>query len=146
MTLTGESLTVSRLERESTTERDKTSKEIHDEIAEMDEHNHQNIKWYHRLWRTLPFLSAWHIFMHQNATTWGCCRKDSVFYKQPWYYKVWHVFTNTLKICIRLVAIYLTVIACGSAVQTKTALAKLPESFKISYGESLRSDFGHCLN
>ena len=143
MTLTGETLTAARLERESTAERDKTSKEIHDEIAEMDERNHI-VKWYHRLWRTLPILSTWHIFMHKNATSWGCCRKDSLFHEQPWYYRVWHVFTRTLRICIRLVAIFITVIACGSAVQTKTALVKLPESFKISYGESSRSDFGHC--
>ena len=136
MTLTGDSLTKARLARESATDRDKSSKEIYDEIAEGDERN-LCIKWHHRLLRSLPFLPIWHIFIRQHAKIWSCCRKDSVFYTQPCYRKIWHVFVNTFRICIYLLAIFVTVIGCGSAVQTKTALAKLPESFKISYGKSL---------
>ena len=136
MTLTGTSLSRSRLDRESTADRDKTTKEIYDEIAAVDEPN-QNIMWYHRLWRALPFLPTWHVFMRQNAITWSCCRKDSDLNKRPWYYKAWHFFVNALRILIILVALFLTVIAIMSTFQAKTALAKLPESFKISYGESL---------
>lgn len=144
VTLTGASITTARLERESTTDRDKTSKEIYDEIAKADERN-QCIEWHRRLWRTLPFLPAWHICMHQNAILWSCCRKDSVFNTQPYYRKIWHVFGNTFRICIYLLALCVTVIGCGSAVQTKTALAKLPESFKISYGESSVWVYGCCF-
>jgi hypothetical protein len=135
MTLTGNTLTAARLERESTTDRDKTPKEIHDEIEEADERN-QRIRWYHQLWRNLPFLPSWHICMYQNAIIWSCCHKDSIFKTQPYHRKIWHVLVNAFRICVYLLAICVTVIACGSAVQTKTALAKLPESFEISYGES----------
>jgi hypothetical protein len=111
---------------------ERMSKQIYNRISASEE---INVKWYHRLWRAIPLLPAWHIFRHRNNLFFNCCRKDSDFFAQPCHIKSWHIVVNFLRILGKAVALFVTIVACGATYQTKVAKSKFDESFEISYGK-----------
>lgn len=111
---------------------ERRSKQTYNRISASEE---INVKWYHRLWRKLPLLPAWHIFRHRNYLLFSCCKKDSEFFAEPCHIMSWHIVINFLRILGKAAALFVTIVACGATYQTKIAKSKFEESFEISYGE-----------
>lgn len=108
---------------------ERRSKQIYNRISASEENG------YHRLWRKLPLLPAWHIFLHRNYLLFSYCRKDSEFFAEPCHIMSWHIVVNFLRILAKALALFVTIVACGATYQTKVAMSKFEESFKISYGK-----------
>jgi hypothetical protein len=107
-------------------ETNSSPKEIYDAITAVEVSN-QEIKWNHRVCRTIPPI--WEIFIH------SFCRNNSDVHTQPTYYKALRLVDKFLMMCINLTAILVAVVACGATVEIRRTKAKLPAVRKILYGE-----------
>ena len=100
-------------------------KETYDAISAIEESN-QDVRWYHRIWQTLP--PTWNIFIY------SFCRNDSI-HPQPKYYKALRLTGKVLMMCINLMATFVAVVSCGATVEIRRTKEKLPAVRNILYGE-----------
>lgn len=100
-------------------------------VSEEEEYS-DGVKWYNRLWRTLPFISHWELFLFDARDMFPCCLKDkrtataSGFKDMSTFKKSWFVVAKISKLALNGAAIFIAVFAMGAAVQATISKAKTP--------------------
>lgn len=110
-----------------------TPVEIYDSVTAMEGNSH-NDRWYHHLWRLLPFQPVFDLSRmtcHSNCA--GCCSKDANIKKNSFYVKAWVVLVKIIAFIINCLALYVTIVACGATIQIQVTKSKLPFVYEALY-------------
>ncbi len=111
---------------------DMTPEQMYNAFVAMEEGG--QCKWYHYVWQSLPLKPIWDLskITCQNSCT-CCCDKDAKFKKNSRCAKIWIVLKKTIAVAINLLALYVTIVACGATLQIKRTKRKLPYVQKTLY-------------
>lgn len=111
---------------------DMTPEQMYKAFVAMEEGGTR--KWYHCMWQSLPLQPIWDlskITCHNSCTC--CCNKDAKFKKNSRCAKIWIVLRKTIAVAINLLALYVTIVACGATIQIRRTKIKLPYVQKTLY-------------
>jgi hypothetical protein len=112
---------------------DMTPEQMYKAFVAMEEGGRTR-KWYHYVWQSLPLQPIWDLskITCQNSCT-CCCDKDAKFKKNSRCAKIWMVLKKTIAVAINLLALYVTIVACGATIQISRTKRKLPYVQKTLY-------------
>ena len=105
-------------------------REVYRAIAETEDFD-TGVKWYNRVWRFLPFMSYYGLFLIGCRDLLCCSKKNkdenpSGFQTMSTCQKGWFVVAKIIKVAVNAGAIFLAVFAMGAAIQATVSKAKTP--------------------
>jgi hypothetical protein len=91
------------------------------------------VQWYNRVWRFLPFVSYWDLFLAVSGDM-NCCCPDiyvnrqtvSGFRSMSSFQKSWFIVTKIIKFLLNALAIFIAVVAMLGAVEATVSKQKTP--------------------
>mmetsp|Transcript_12346 Transcript_12346/g.18365 ORF Transcript_12346/g.18365 Transcript_12346/m.18365 type:complete len:652 (+) Transcript_12346:84-2039(+) len=112
-----------------------TPVEIFNSAVAIEESSRSD-KWYHDLWRLLPFQPVWDLStMVCKSNCAGCCSKDTdaKVKKNSLCVKVWTALVKIIAFIINCLALYVTIVACGATLQIQVTKSKMPFVYETLY-------------
>ena len=111
---------------------DVNPRDVYKSVAE-EEDMRANVSCLGRFWRVLPFVSFWGLLL-VGSRDMNCCRRNkdesrqtvSGFQSMSTCKKGWFVFAKIVKLLVNAAAIFLAILAMGSAVQATVSKQKMP--------------------
>lgn len=115
-----------------------TPREVYKEVAASEE-SEADMKWYHRVWRFLPFTALWGLAIVGTRDTCRCCARKgtahkSEFQDMPCGKKTWFVFTKIIKVLVNLICFFIAIVSVGDSHQSGVTRSKLPFVHSIYRG------------
>lgn len=115
-----------------------TPREVYKEVAASEE-SEADVKWYHRVWRFLPFTALWGLAIVGTRDTYRCCARKgtahkSEFQDMPCGKRTWFVVTKIIKVLVNLICFFFAIISVGDSHQSGVTRSKLPFVHSIYRG------------
>lgn len=106
------------------------AKQVYKTVAASEDLD-AGVKWYHRVWRFLPFTAIWGLSLVGTRDMYSCCARSgtktkSEFKEMSCGKKSWFVFRKIVKLFFNILCFLMAIIACGDAHQTEVTKSKLP--------------------